>query len=251
MSTNIKVIRYTAIASAVFAIFTYLISINIAFEWFEWRVLPNNFLLTIFGGAFASMLVIFICEIQKYLQNKRLTQDALFAHVSYVYAYLYVIKTILKCKLENNKEAVYEDLISINLEKLKQEIEIIKRIDYVLISKKNDFGLRHKSFCDRLISDLDPFISEGTYLSIAVKKDQINNLITTGSKGVVTSSSYYTNAVIKKMIRRTNSMIFIVAEYVKFIDDCCKNRYVWELTKTSLEKAANIEAADIDDYIKE
>lgn len=35
MTTNIKVIRYTAAMSGILAIFTYLISLNIAFDWFD------------------------------------------------------------------------------------------------------------------------------------------------------------------------------------------------------------------------
>ena len=46
-------------------------------------------------------------------------------------------------------------------------------------------------------------------------------------------------------------MISIVDDYGKFIDKSCKNRYVWELKKLSVEKVVDIEFADIDDYIKE
>ena len=139
MSTNIKVIRYTAVLSGILAILTYLISLNIAFEWFDWNWFSNGFMLTIFGGAFASMLVVLICEIQKYLENKRLSEDVLYAHVGYVYAHLYVIETNLKRQLENKKETVYKELIRNNLENLKQEIEIIRSIDYTRFSKKNKF----------------------------------------------------------------------------------------------------------------
>ena len=231
MSTNIKVIRYTAVMSGILAVLTYLISLNIAFDWFDWGYFSNNFMLTIFGGAFASMLVVLICEIQKYLDNKRLSEDVLFAHVGHIYAQLYVIETNLKRQLENEKEAVYKELIRNNLENLKKEIEIIRSIDYTRFSKNNKFVLRNKEFGKWLMTDFSQFVSEGTYLALAVNTDQIGNMIATGSQRNVTATSPYTSVVITKLIRRTTEMISIVDDYGKFIDESCKNRYIWELKK--------------------
>lgn len=251
MTTNIKVIRYTAAMSGILAIFTYLISLNIAFDWFDLGYLSNNFMLTIFGGAFASMLVVLVCEIQKYLDNKRLSEDVLFAHVGHVYAHLYVIETNLKRQLENEKETVFKELIRNNLENLKQEIEIIRNIDYTRFSKNNKFVLRNKEFGKWLMTDFSRFVSEGAYLAIAVNTYQIGNMIATGSQGNVTATSPYTSVVMAKLIKRTADMLSIVDDYGKFIDDSCKNRYIWELKKLSVEKVVDIEFADIDDYIKE
>ena len=251
MSTNIKVIRYTTILSGILAILTYFISLNIAFAWFDWKWLSNSFMLTIFGGAFASMLVVLICEIQKYLENKRLSEDALFAHVGHIYAHLYLMETNLKRQQENEKEPVHKELIWGHLENLKREIEIIRSIDYTSFSKKNKFVMKNKAFSDWLMTDFSQFVSEGTYLAIAVNNDQIGKIVATGSQGKVTSTSPYTSAVITKLIRRTAEMISTVDNYGEFIDGSCKNRYVWTLKKLSVEKAAAIELADIDDYINE
>ena len=251
MSTNIKVIRYTAIISGILAVVTYFVSLNLAFEWFDWNWFSNSFMLTIFGGAFASMLVVLACEIQKYLENKRISEDALFAHVGHIYAHLYLMETNLKRQRANEKEPVYKELIWSHLENLKREIEIIRSIDYTSFSKKNKFVLKNKEFSDWLMTDFSWFVSEGTYLAIAVNNDQIGNIITTGSEGTVTSASPYTSSVITKLIRRTADIILIVDDYGKFIDDSCKNRYLWNLKKLSVEKAADIEFADIDESIKE
>ena len=237
--------------SGILAVLTYLISLNIAFDWFDWGYFSNNFTLTIFGGAFASMLVVLICEIQKYLDNKRLSEDALLAHVGHIYAHLYLMVTNLKRQQENEKEPVCKDLIWGHLENLKREIEIIRSIDYTSFSKKNKFVMKNKEFNNWIMTDFSPFVSEGTNLAIAVNNDQIGNIVATGSQGKVTSTSPYTSVVITKLIRRTTEMISIVDDYGKFIDDSCQNRYVWGLKKLSVEKAADIELTDIDDYIKE
>lgn len=44
----------------------------------EW--ISNTFLLTVFGGAFASMLVVFLYEVRKYLSIKSNTEQYLFYH---------------------------------------------------------------------------------------------------------------------------------------------------------------------------
>ena len=99
--------------------------------------------------------------------------------------------------------ATYKELIRNNLENLKQEIEIIRSIDYTRFSKKNKFVLRNKDFSNWLMTDFSQFVSEGAYLAIAVNTDQIGNMIATGSQGNVTATSPYTSVVITKLIRRT------------------------------------------------
>lgn len=67
MRTQIKVIRFAAINSAIFAVFTYLITLNmeIGFLNLDTSWLSKNFALTICGGVFVSLLVMLICEVQK------------------------------------------------------------------------------------------------------------------------------------------------------------------------------------------
>ena len=71
MSTSIKVIHFTKTMSILLGIITYIISLNISYGWFDIKWISNSFLLTIIGGAFASMLVVLICEIQKYYFTKK------------------------------------------------------------------------------------------------------------------------------------------------------------------------------------
>ena len=72
MSGNIKTIKFTAVLSAVFAILTYIITLNVEVAFFapNWPWISNNFALTVCGGIFASTLVVMLCEVQKYLSNK-------------------------------------------------------------------------------------------------------------------------------------------------------------------------------------
>ena len=248
MSTNIKVIRYAAIFSVVLALLTYLISLNIAFEWFDLKFLSNTFLLSIFGGAFASMLVVLICELQKYIENKKRCEDLLFMHTGYIYGNLSIIETELKKQMREEGEAVDKDLIKINLERLKLEIDTIRNIDYNLLSKKNKFLQRYNVFRKWLIEDFSSFVSEGVYLPIAVNCDEIN-ILKNDLQTEVMSTSPYTSRVISKLIQRSEEMKSVVDDYAAFIDDYCKNRFDWGLKKLSIERVTELQFKDIEDYI--
>ena len=65
MRIQIKVIRFVAIMSVILAAITYLISLNIEVGFIKLNApwISNNFALTVFGGAFASMLVVLVCEL--------------------------------------------------------------------------------------------------------------------------------------------------------------------------------------------
>lgn len=73
MSTSIKVIKFTSILSIIFLVITYLITVNIESRFISLNTIwiSNNFLLTVFGGVFASTLVVLFCEINKYLIDKK------------------------------------------------------------------------------------------------------------------------------------------------------------------------------------
>ena len=75
MSSNLKTMKLTAILSGGFLIVTFIICLNKSYEWFSIKWLSNDFLLTVFGGLFASTLVVLICEWQKYFFNKRSVED--------------------------------------------------------------------------------------------------------------------------------------------------------------------------------
>ena len=71
MSSNLKTMKLTAILSGVFLIVTFTVCLNMSYEWFSIKWLSNDFLLTVFGGLFASTLVVLICEWQKYFFKTR------------------------------------------------------------------------------------------------------------------------------------------------------------------------------------
>ena len=91
MRGNVKTIKLTAWLSAIFALITYFISIKGMLGISDLKWLPDIFLLAVFGGAFASMLVVLICEISKYVQNRENAETYLFSHLYYLYGQLQMI----------------------------------------------------------------------------------------------------------------------------------------------------------------
>lgn len=98
MRIQVKVIRFTLLMSIVFAAIAYLVTLNIEIGFLALSVpwLSNNFVLTVCGGAFSSMLVVLIGEVQKYFLNKKAAEEFLFSHTAYVYGQLRIIKNIFK-----------------------------------------------------------------------------------------------------------------------------------------------------------
>lgn len=105
MSGNIKTIKFTAALSAIFAILTYIITLNMELAFFvpNWSWMSNNFALTVCGGIFASTLVVMLCEVQKYLSNKSSCEQYLFYQTLYLYLALFLIQKPRKNLLKSQQ----------------------------------------------------------------------------------------------------------------------------------------------------
>ena len=124
MRGNVKVIKFTAFVSILFLALTYFTTVNMETHMLELNTIwfSNDFVLTIFGGAFASMLVVLICEVQKYITAKASVEEYIFYQALYLYQALFLMKQNI-CDHQRNTEAGVPDnlleqdnlLYSINL----------------------------------------------------------------------------------------------------------------------------------------
>ena len=129
MRTSVKVIRFTLIASLILALATYGISLIMAYGWFDIPWLSNNFLLAIFGGAFASMLVVLVCEIQKYILIKRETENQIFYYAGLICGNLLLMHLGVKKRLDNKTDAI-DDYYTKSVPDINAAINVLKNIDY-------------------------------------------------------------------------------------------------------------------------
>ena len=122
MRESIKVIKWCSFISIVFLILTYSVTVNSEGHFISvnsvW--ISNSFLITLFGGVFASMLVVVLCEIQKYLSAKTSTEEYLFYQSLYLYQALMQMKTIIGDYLNHNEwpvpENLFDESISLKLQ---------------------------------------------------------------------------------------------------------------------------------------
>lgn len=136
MRTNLKTIKVTAWFSLLLVVVTYLISIKGVFGESELKWLPDTFLLAVFGGTFASMLVVLICEIAKYIQNRESTETFLFSHLYFLYGQLYVIKKNIEF-MSAKEDRVHKDALSQLIANSEAEMNAIFFTDYFPYRKNN------------------------------------------------------------------------------------------------------------------
>ena len=129
MSTNIKTILLTTTFSIIFALLTYLVALNKAFIWFELKQLSNDFLLAIFSGVFASMIVVLICEIQKYFINKSEAENRLYCHTTEMLA-IFISNRNNLLKLKRHSNAIINEGLLVEFQnQIRQQINFYFGVD--------------------------------------------------------------------------------------------------------------------------
>ena len=249
MSTNIKVIRFTVITAFILAIVTYGISLNISYGWYELKWMSNNFLLTVFGGAFASMLVVLSCEFQKYLQNKKDTQRMIIKHVGHVYGCLQGIKNSLMRQQLNPSEEVLNSLLTSPSDWLKQELNTIREMDYTTIFQNDRFSKEFVPLRKYLCNELYMFSINCVNLALAINQDKIENLKKYGHEGVITATSPYTGATISKLSEKIDPFTEQIDLFMQFVDAESGGKFNWPLRRLATEFASNKEFDDLELFL--
>lgn len=188
------------------------------------------------GGAFASMLVVLIGEVQKYFLNKKDAENFLFSHVGYIYGQLRIIKTHIQMRLDNPNEIVPAELLSMPLNYLKNEISLISNLDYYGFLKSNKSTKEYQNFCNIGLQNLANLVSASNYLSIAVLKDQMNNLKLYGVGGTITSGSFYTGQTLRKFDSLIDPLTDEIDIFLQRLDENCAHRFMWETRRDAILK---------------
>ena len=238
MRIQTKVIRFTLFMSIFFGVITYLVTLNIEIGFLNLSVpwLSNNFALTVCGGAFASMLVVLIGEVQKYSLNKKAAEDFLFSHTAYVYGQLLIIKTHIQNRLNDPTATVPGELLSMPSNCLKNEIFLISNADYYTFLRRNKLTKEYQDFCNVALQNLANFVNASNYLDIAVLEDQMNNLKICGMKGTITSGSFYTGQVLRKFDSLVDPLIDEIDVFLQHLDEDCSYRFMWKTRRGAILK---------------
>lgn len=167
--------------------------------------MSNNFALTVCGGAFASMLVVLVCEIQKYFCVKRQTEDDLFRHMGLLWSYAAAMKKNINFCLSNPEQRITYGFLEGSCANIEHESNCSQEIEYyTMIHSKGLYEkqLVFKGFLSRCTVDIQ---NVHAHVSIAMNQDQIENLQVYGVEKPITASSTRTNVALKESLCKIDS----------------------------------------------
>jgi hypothetical protein len=218
MSSNKRVIIFSLVLAVIFLIPTYIFCHTNDYEWLNISDSTNSFLVTIFGGAFASTVVVLLCELQKYYMNKRDTENALYYHMTILYTHSLIIKNIVKKIIQNPEVEVFSNMLKESIRQISIALYNVKHIDYnELLQKvqckfiKCNIGSALQEFRKSALT-IENSINECIYLDIAINEAKICEY----EKGVQ-------NVKITGKYKDVNSVAKIISLHFDDIISKCEN----------------------------
>lgn len=252
MTTSLKTIKQLIWVLLGVFILTYLISLNMENHYVVANVkwLSNNFLFAIAGGAFASLVVVLVCEIIKYRQLKFATEGALFSYMGNLYGQFLIISGNCKRTL-NGHDLVPDNLIQSPCDNAMMLADYINGIDYTTFCRKNNVSSVLLKFKTEKYLLLKNVISSFIYLRIAIREDSMM-LLQQGKRDIVTSDCPHVKDALNKVIGQTSTILTYLDQIISQMDDRLNNRYNWhDLRNTLNTYQDNFETKTLADYMNE
>lgn len=240
MSTSIKVIKFTSILSTIFLIITYLITVNIESNFISLNTIwiPNNFLLTVFGGVFASTLVVLFCEINKYLIDKKNTENQLFYQTLYLYQALFLMQHNILDYQSHPDIQIPENVFDNTTHMIKSQVSYLRGVDYSCFKKENMIEQRHTLFKKDTFIKFTSVENGLNLIRCAILEERIyNHKQNRLNPDYITSSNTRVAKVLSDQTGNLVPLLEEIGEFLKTIDDNCNKRYDWnkihEMTQNS------------------
>lgn len=240
MRESIKVIKWCSAISLIFLILTYIVSVNIDSSFIAVNTvwLSNNFLITLFGGVFASMLVVGLCEVQKYLSAKSNTEQYIFFQGMYLYQALEQMRVIATDYLEHQELQITENLFDESIRMIQSEIYALQNTDYATFKQKQDSLMyEHGRFRLDTLREMIPILQSGIKLKIAINEEQqaiLKKQIEMQQCGyglIVTSQHERVRQVLNAEAERLFKAANQVDRYLSTVDGYCRNKFKWKEIK--------------------
>lgn len=250
MSTSVKTIRFILILCIVTLLLTYLISLNIEIRFFNLNTtwLSNGFLFALFSGAFASLIVILVCEIQKYYLLKTEIERMIFNQLLALYMQVTIIHYNAKRAFDDAENPVAINLFESPSNMGKSILNIICSIDYSPLFN-NKVTRYFSSFKRNGVPKIGEFLNNTTFFKIASSCDKIDQ-IKKNLNELVTPNSPTTHTVLKKIKQDSNSILTYLEVALGTIDKECNNRFNWEENKKKIIRIEDeFVQADIEIYL--
>lgn len=244
MRESIKVIKCCSLISVVFLALTYAVTVNSEthFIRFDSVWLSNDFFTTLFGGVFASMLVVVLCEIQKYTSSKANAEHYLFYQSLYLYQALMQMKTIIEDYLSHCEWHLPENLFDESVRMIQCELNALQVTDYATFKHKdNSLMVEHGRFRIETIPKIQPLLQSNIRLRLSIYetemeflKKQLDHHTYSGERIQITSNSPRVAKILNDELRNVSSSLKLVDSYIATLDNHCKKRYKWDEVKGKL-----------------
>lgn len=252
MSTCINTIKWLLRLLAIALVLTYAASLNVEnhFVSIDSKWLSNDFLFAIAGGAFASLIVVLVCELIRYHQIKFATEGAMFAYLANLYGQFLIIRGNCKRTL-NSHDIVPDNLIQSICDNSMMLADQINGIDYTPFCHKNKIkDVLTKFKTEKWLAIKNVLISF-RFLRIAIREDS-KILLQQGKRDIVTSDCPYSKGTLNKIISQTSTILTYLDQIISQIDNELNNKYNWESLKQSLNAYQDsFETKTLNDYMNE
>lgn len=252
MRTSINTIKFISLLSVAFLLLTYCISLNEENKWLILNTpwLSNDFVFTIVGGTFASLLVILACEIQKHLLLKRQTEDEVYRQLFSLYTQIIIIHYNIKRQLAESYAPVPMNLVDEIASKGLFCLNNLNSIDFATFKTRNAIWAVLHQYNGKNGMSIRAFLQNSVFLKMAINEDRIAGL-KQGRDEVIVTTSPNTHNVLKKIFADSSVILTFVELSLAEIDKECKYRYRWrELKRNVISGEENFVYASLDDFIK-
>lgn len=243
MTPTKKTIRLTGIICAITFVLTFLVCLNISYQWFDIKWLSNTFQLTILGGIFASSAVVLFCEIQKYRMNKRSMEDTLWSNTTL----LYVKSIVVKHKLDNLIQCPNQPVSAGLFDECKTDILSywgwVNTIDYAPY-KKNNLRTAFTKFQRKDSLQITSRVQDFSVFNIAVNTSEIKRRTNNPPQSpTVTAADPIVVQTILNLNDGINEVLSLIENLLKAID--YSGRYEHDKMLTTVKEKYN-ELTDFD-----
>ena len=233
MRSNVKTIKLTTVLSIIMAVITYLISIRCALGLEELKWLPDTFLLAVFGGAFASMIVVLICEISKYHENRESTETFLYSHLYYLYGQLQVMLKNIDYLTKHN-DSIQKDTLTQLIHNSEAEMNTVFFIDYAPFRSNNPILAEKENYNRIVFPVIRSFLQDCRMFEVAVLTDEIKKL--KRESGIDSGTEDNTILVLMKLSLLIQEPLSLLDALLLKIDQSCNDRYNWPQVRDSMVK---------------
>lgn len=252
MKSSIYTIKFLVILSVVLLLATYCISLNDENRWIVLNTpwLSNSFVFAIFGGTFASLLVVLACEIQKYQSIKRQTEDYIFGQLFSLYSQVTIIHYNTKRQLDDRVSPVPSNLIDEIANRGKMCLTSLTSIDYFTFCKHCIIKKQLIQYRGISGTRILYFLQNTVFLKMAINEDRID-LLKKGKDVLITSDMPKTRQTLEKIFNDSSVVLSFIENSIEIIDKDCNKRYHWsELKRKVISGEEDFVSPILDDFLK-